>query len=319
MHGGVLACDDFGGLHLLLVPEGRVAWRIDLEERPTALAATESGHWAAVHARGVTHGHGPNIQGLIELPGAVAACFRDEHTLAVLDESGRLEIHDLRGGARPIVVSLQARCNSLAWSACGWWLVASEKGVHRIDADGQNPLVYLKWSGSPVSALCASPGGGLCAFVTDEHYVVVFGVVKDINCGAIVYPERVAHELEFGPNDTLGVGLGLGDGNKIHLRQAGGVERTDPPPDRPTNRWLIKLGHDTAEIERSLQLEAAHREGRVRFEGSTMIVDPAPAKPVPVAQVTAVPAAQATGQRSGVVIAVVVAVLLLVAGILLVL
>jgi len=43
------------------------------------------------------------------------------------------------------------------------------------------------------------------------------------------------------------VGLELGDGNKIDLVR-GGAHRTDPPPGRTINRWMVKLGFDPKEV-----------------------------------------------------------------------
>lgn len=274
VHGGVLACDETGSLVLILVPEGSEAWRLQLGVQPSALAATESGHWAAVHDMGIVYGHGPKHLGEINLQSATAAVFRDDHTLAIVGSGGQLEIRDLQTNGRK-TVELGSPCVAVAWSALGWWLVASEQGVHRVEADGSAALRYLKWSGKPISALAASKAGGLCAFVTEEHYVCVFGVVRDINCGAIVYPERVAYEVEFGPGNMLGIGIGMGDGNKIDLTRSGGVARTDPPPGRPINRWLLQVGHDPADVEQALQLEREYVAGRIRFEGSTMITVPA--------------------------------------------
>jgi hypothetical protein len=275
VHGGVLATDETGALILLLVPEGSVAWRIELGVRTTALTATESGYWAAVHEHGVVHGHGPEQRGTLDMRAARAAAFRDEQTLAIVGDDGRLEIWDLAAG-RHASVELGSACNSVAWSALGWWLVAAEDGVHRVEADGSAGLRFLKWSGDPIYGLCASKAGGLCAFVTDSRYVVVFGVVRDINCGTIIYPERVAYELEFGPANMLGVGIGMGDGNKIDLTREGRVARTDPPPDRPRNRWLLQLSYDVEEVGQALELERAYQAGRIRFEGRDMITTSAP-------------------------------------------
>jgi hypothetical protein len=277
--GGVLAIDEAGTL-ILLGTEGEVAWRSELGVAPIALAATESGRWAVVHDRGALYGRGREQEGSIDLPGATSAAFSDDDQLALLGEGGRLEICNLRSN-RQTSVELGVTCDSVAWSALGWWLVAAEGGVHRIDADGSNPIRFLKWSGGSLSSICASKAGGLCAFVTEAKYVVIFGVVRDINCGTIAYVERTAYELEFGPGTLLGIGIGLGDGNKVDLSRTG-ISRTDPPPDRPRNRWLVKVGHDPAEVERALELEILYQAGRIRSEGndmSTVAGEPAPASP----------------------------------------
>jgi hypothetical protein len=293
---GVLATDSTGALIMLAVPNGTVAWQTDLGVQPIALAATESGRWAVVHDRGVLYGRGPRQEGSVDLLEATAAAFANDDTLALLGEGGRLEICDLRSH-RQTAVELGVRCNSIAWSALGWWLVAAEGGVYRIDADGGNPIRFLKWSGGSISSICASKAGGLCAFVTESHYVPIFGVVRDINCGTVIYPERTAYELEFGPDVLFGIGIGLGDGNKIDLRRAGGVARTDPPPDRPRNRWLIQSSYDPADVEQALQLEAAYKGGLIRFEGRDMItLGGAEAKPAPASTPVSPPPSQTAAE-----------------------
>jgi hypothetical protein len=279
VEGGVLAVDEGGTLVHISVPSGEVTWRVELGVLPKGLAATPDGRWAAVHDGGVIHGRGREREGTVDLPSACAAVFhRDGHTLGVVSETGTLTICEL-DQRRQSTVEIGSACNSVAWSNLGWWLVAAEDGVHRVEADGSAQLRFLKWKGEPLRSVCASKAGGLCAFVTEDHYVVIFGVVRDLNCGTIIYPERVAYELEFGPDNMLGVGLGMGDGNKIDLSTSGSVARTDPPPDRPRNRWLLQVSHDPEEVGRALNFERAYLAGQIEVVGNEIRATEAPAEP----------------------------------------
>lgn len=245
----ILALDAAGHL-TALTSAGATSWSLELGVEPTALAAHPGGAWAVVHGAGVVVGKGGAIERRADLPGAIGAAFDDAGGLALLSPDELV----LPGGGR---VELPHVANSLAWSARGWWLVATKAGVYRINA-GATPDLYLRWSGEhPATRLAASADGKLCAFGVGAQAVAVFGVERDVNCGAIVYLERTAGELEWGPGSYLGIGIGLGDGNKIDVR-TGATSRTDPPADRPRNRWALKVGLDLAAISGVLG-SAGHR------------------------------------------------------------
>lgn len=255
----ILALDADGTLHGLDPATGARAWALSLSGEGQALAATEAGRWAAVHGQRVTWGEGAQRRGEVAVPGARLAAFDPSgRVLAVVTAEGAFHTVALPDGAPSPAQPLGHAATGLAYSHLGWWLVSTTRGVFRIPVAGGEPQLYLKWGGSepPVGVTC-SLDGRLCAFTTEAKAVVLFGVDRDTNLGAIVYLDRTPGELEFGPDAWLGIGLGLGDGNKIGLTGAGTC-RTDPPPGRPINRWMVKLGFDPQEIiaARSAPLES---------------------------------------------------------------
>ncbi len=245
----VLALDAQGTLYGLDPRSGKRAWTLGMGAPGLALAATEAGRWAAVHGNGVTWGEGSGQLGELEVAGARHAAFDPTgQTLAIVTEDGTLSTVKL-GGALGPGRALGYGATGLAYSRLGWWLVSTTRGVFRVPVDGGEPELYLKWGGDdhPVGVTC-SLNGRLCAFVTERKVVVLFGVERDANCGAIIYPEREVGELEFGPQAWLGIGLGLGDGNKVDLLDGSSCSRTDPPPGRPRNRWALQLSFDADEV-----------------------------------------------------------------------
>jgi hypothetical protein len=244
----ILALDVEGTLYGLDPGTGERAWRLDVGSKGLALAATEAGRWAAVHAGGIAWGEGSQRRGELAIAGARFAAFDPSgRVLAVVTAEGGFCTVEL-GGKQSPTQALGFASTGLAFSRLGWWLVSTARGVFRIPFAGGEPQLFLKWGGDapPVGVTC-SLNGRVCAFTTEGKVVVLFGVEHDANLGAIVYLDREPGELEFGPEAWLGVGLGLGDGNKIDLLH-GGAHRTDPPPGRTINRWMVKLGFDPKEV-----------------------------------------------------------------------
>lgn len=245
----VLALDAGGTLYGLDPLTGQRSWEVPVGSGPRMLEATSTGRWAVVHDGGVSWGEGPQQRGHLTVPGARFARFDPSgQVLAIVDAEGAFVAAPVEGPVGP-ATPLGFAPTGLAHSRLGWWLVSTTRGVFRVPTGGGEPQLYLKWGGDspPVGVVC-STNGRLCAFVTEDKAVVIFGVERDANLGAIVYHDRTPSELEFGPAGWLGVGIGRGDGNKINLLQAHACHRTDPPPDRPRNRWMVQLGYSPEEI-----------------------------------------------------------------------
>lgn len=244
----VLALDVGGTLYGLDPSTGERAWVLPIGPGARVLDATEAGRWVVVHDGGLSFGEGPQQHGHLSVPGARFARFDPSgQVLAVVDADGNFGTAPV-GGPLGSMAPLGFAPTGLAHSRLGWWLVSTTRGIFRVPATGGEPQLYLKWGGdSPPEGVVCSRNGRLCAFITEGNVVVLFGVEHDTNCGAIVYADRQVGELEFGPQAWLGVGIGLGDGNKIDLLR-GACHRTDPPPDRPRNRWMLQLGFEPEEI-----------------------------------------------------------------------
>ncbi len=245
----VLALDRAGTIYGLDPSTGQRAWQHAIGREGLGLAATEHGRWAVVHAEGVAWGEGAQPLGSVPLADARHAAFDPSgEVLAIVTADGTLTLTPLAGGV-PTILALGFAATGLCHSRLGYWLVSTARGVFRVPVDGREPELYLKWGGDdPPTGIVCSGNGRLCAFTTESRVVVLFGVERDLNCGAIIYADREVGELEFGPDAWLGVGIGLGDGNKIDLLRSGACRRTDPPPGRTRNRWMLQLGFDPEEI-----------------------------------------------------------------------
>ena len=246
----VLALDAAGTLYGIDPLSGRCVWRAAVGASQS-LTAVESGRWVVVGPGGLSWGDGPQHVGTHELTGIrAAACDPSGATVAVVTERGEMSVLSLGSSAQLVggPHALGFEGTGVAFSGLGWWLVSTTRGIFRVPTTGGTPELFLKWGGeSPPAGVVCSTNGRLCAFRAGTEAVAIFGVEVDVNCGAIVYMDRQPGELEFGPDAWLGIGLGSGDGNKIDLL-TGACHRTDPPADRPRNRWMLQVGVDPAEV-----------------------------------------------------------------------
>ena len=251
-HDTILVLDQAGVLTHLDPDDGSTREVVNLESPAIALCATPSGHWAVVHTDGVTVGRGDHIDTRISGgnircaalgEGAATLAIADGNSVSVYDDNfsflARQEVEEPPTG--------------LAWSDDGWWLVTLPHRVFTYSPDLAHRNVLTNYEEGGLSGGVVSPTGRIVAFRIGEKFVAIMGVEHG-QLGSIEYPERKVGELEFGPHPFLGIGLGLGDGNRISLKDEE-VCRTDPPPGRTVNRWLVASGIDVAKVEQELHSE----------------------------------------------------------------
>jgi hypothetical protein len=244
----VLALDAQGNLYGLDPRTGARAWVRPIGPDPRSLTALESGRWAVAHGEGITWGDVAQPGGEVPLGGAQYAAFDPTgQRLAYVTAAGDFGV--VTPGQPPgPTQALGFASTGLAHSRLGYWLVSTTRGIFRVPTEGGEPELFLKWGGEhPPEGVVCSRNGRVCAFAVGTDCVALFGVEVDTNCGGIVYHDREVGELDFGPEAWLGIGIGRGDGNKIDLLH-GSCHRTDPPPDRPRNRWMVQLGFEPDDV-----------------------------------------------------------------------
>jgi hypothetical protein len=236
----ILVLEASGILTRLQADNGSTLGQIELKAKCHALAATPAGDWAAVTATGVIVGRRDAIVGRIDLPGATHAAWAiTDDRLAIADGK---HVHLYDKSSRVATRAIEDAITGLAASAIGDWLVTT---THRLllfshDLSGATGLATLR--DAQLSGGVVSPTGQFVAFRIDHDRVAVLGM-KVGQIGLISYPDREVGELEFGPHPELGIGIGQGDGNLMSLLH-NQARRTDPPPDRQRNRWLIGVMMD---------------------------------------------------------------------------
>jgi hypothetical protein len=145
---------------------------------------------------------------------------------------------------------LPASTTGLAWCPSGEWLLSTPKALVLFDRNLSTWETLVSVDDLKLSGAVASPNGKFFAFRIDRDCVGIVGRVVG-QLGTVQYRGRTVGELEFGPHPNLGIGIGMGDGNLVSLL-SDQVHRTDPPPGRTRNRWLVGVSIDTTKVAAEL-------------------------------------------------------------------
>lgn len=155
-------------------------------------------------------------------------------------------------------VKAPSAVHAIAWRAsssggetsAGEWIVLTPRGLARLSPDASE-LVWLAGADVERGDLSVTRDGALIAARLDDRRVALFAGADGEPLGVISCIERVLGRVAFGPDGWLGVGLDLGDANKIELA-TGQARRTDPHEGRPRNRWLLLVKLEEERIAASL-------------------------------------------------------------------
>lgn len=167
--------------------------------------------------------------------GPTAIAVAPSGARAVAEAGGRLL---LQGQEAEKSLELGGPIQSVAWHPRGFWLAAVEDRLLRVDATTHLVEPYTRASGSTITAVACNPD--TVALVLDEKTAVALSHPSKDTRGNASYFDRKIIGVALGPAPWLGVGLDLGDGNKIDLA-TGAVCRTDTHPGRDHHRWMLQV------------------------------------------------------------------------------
>jgi hypothetical protein len=257
--GAFVACDR----HL-----GEVVRTIALERLATGLAVARGGVVAVLGASSVNlvRAHGEEMRREIDVPGASAvAVDADGRRVAVGTRDGAVRVFDVASGEERGSSRVPAPVKGLCWSPRGYWLAATASGIARVGAGGQDTQRLVGTDDLELGSLTCSEEGALLAVRVGTTKVAIFDLLDGKVQGVVEY-ERTVGQVDFGPGATLGIGLDLGDGNKVDLL-TGAVSRTDPHPGRKRNSWVLMCDPKTDQIARVLE-RAGNPGAFSRMEGA---------------------------------------------------
>jgi WD40 repeat protein len=239
--GAVVAVDAGGTLVVCDRDSGEVKSTLALERLATGLAAAPSGIVAVLGASSVNVVHAAGTGARREIDVADAATLALDAAgkrVAVGSADGTVRVFDAGSGKERGSSKVPAPAKGIAWSPRGYWIVASGSGLCRVSADGSDTRGLVNTEDLVLSSVAVSEDGSIVAVRVGDQKVGLFDLLDFKFQGVIQYPERTVGQVSFGPGSWLGVGLDLGDGNKVDLL-TGAVHRTDPHEGRVRNRWVL--------------------------------------------------------------------------------
>jgi hypothetical protein len=242
--GVFVACDR----HL-----GEVTRTVALERLATGLAASRGGVVAVLGASSVNlvRATGEELRREIDVPGATAVALdADGRRVAVGTKEGAVRVFDVQSGEERGSSRVAAPVKALCWSPRGYWLASTGSNIARVAAGGKDAGALVPTDDLDLGSLAVSEEGALVAVRVGDRKVAIFDLLDGKFQGVVQY-ERTVGQVEFGPGAMLGIGLDLGDGNKVDLL-TGDVSRTDPHPGRTRNRWVLIADPKTDQIARVL-------------------------------------------------------------------
>lgn len=247
----VILVDRDGLLTCLDRQSGRVSGKVDCGRPATGLAATRKGRWAVLHEDGVTFGRFIEKPRYVKAARATAVAFSDRSDELAIAASNQLLLLDekLRILNR---LEFPSDLTGLAWGANGQWLVTLADRLELVTPGLTRRRVVLRVNDGGFAGGVMSPTGQLIAFRIEDQRVAVF----DLNAtqlGLVKYLDREAKELEFGSSSLLGIGIGYGDANLIHLAEKR-VSALKRPDGESTNHWYVHTSIEYEQIRTMLAI-----------------------------------------------------------------
>jgi hypothetical protein len=180
------------------------------------------------HAGGTTQTIAENAATCIALAPDGATLFATANEVVVLGVDGTRK------------ATATAGVRAAAWHpGAKGWLLGVEAAVLKWDGNNQVTHVTNLPAGSKLDFLAASTWA--IAIGWNRNMVAALDWPSRDTLGTLRYLERKVEGIAFGPWPWLGVGLDLGDGNKLNLESIA-LHRSDTHPGREHHRWMVSVG-----------------------------------------------------------------------------
>lgn len=215
---------------------GTEIWRHSLDGAGFSVAVLGI-HWAVAFTDTVLRGDGANIGKSYPASGVEVVALGPSDALAVGTIDGLSVVHP-DGVAQTGLDNI----SGVAPAPDGGWYVTAGHKLFHLDA-ALEVAGGAQMSETAFSMPVVSPSGRYVAVRVDDDYVSVYTTNGLIQAGWIAYKERSIGALAFGPKDWLGVAVGEGHANKIHLGD-GSISRTDEHPGRARSSWMLSFKAD---------------------------------------------------------------------------
>jgi len=245
----VVTVDEKGTLLACERDTGEVIRELDLGIEPHSLCSSRAGVVAVVGPGAVVLVAADGATSRLEIAGAAAAALDPEgKRIGVGTEQGEFHVFDV-ATAKPLGMGRSSSpFKGVSWNVCGFFIATTGEGVVKVTADGGKIEHLINTDDLSLSSVSCSEDGSLCALRVGTTKACVFDLL-DYQFQGVAQYERTVGQVDFGPGGWLGIGLDLGDGNKIDVL-SNAVCRTDPHPGRKRNSWVLLADFKTEQIQR---------------------------------------------------------------------
>jgi hypothetical protein len=212
---------------------GAEQWTHTLEGAAFSVAVADD-HWAVAFADTVARGEGAQIVKEYPASGVQVVAFGPNDALAVGTSSGLSVV-----GQDGVTQAQLDDITGVAAAPTGGWYVTAGPKLFHLD-DEMDVIGGTQMSDTIFSMPFVSPSKRYVAVRVDDDYVSVYTTDGLKQAGWVAYKERTIGAVTFGPKDWLGVAVGTGHANKMHLG-AGMICRTDEHPGRARSSWMLSF------------------------------------------------------------------------------
>lgn len=244
----VIALDESGAVSLFNPAKDEILKTLESGGAPTAFAAHADGRIAVGLDAAIVLFDGDGSKREINIASASALAFSGDASLLAAGKSdGSIQVISAESGESVAQTNIGEPVRSIAWNAGNFWIASGGDRVFRIEQDGDQHDQLTRASGMNPDCIVCSPDGSLLGMRLDAATVVVLAYPSKNTAATIQYIERKAYGLAFGPAPYFGIGMDLGDGNKINLSTKA-VHRTDTHPGRDHHRWMLSVAIDKSSL-----------------------------------------------------------------------
>lgn len=216
---------------------GNELWQHALDGVAFSVAANGT-QWAVAFTDTVVRGDGATVGKSYPASGVCVVALRGDE-LAVGTAEGLSVV-----GSDGVGQTGLDNITGVAPAAKGGWYVTAGAKLFHLDA-GLDVVGGAQMSDTIFSMPVVSPSGRYVAVRVDDDYVSVYTTNGLSQAGWIAYKERTIGAVVFGPKDWLGIAVGEGHANKIHLG-GGQICRTDEHPGRARSSWMLSYKAEDA-------------------------------------------------------------------------
>jgi WD40 repeat protein len=263
-----MAVDERGTLSAFEAKSGSLLGRVDTGSGARAMAAMPDGLCAIISRSGVAVADDEGVHRRLTVNDPQCVAWSTDGMLLVGSGDGTLTV--FAGEDAPMQSEqLDEPIGAVAWHPQGFWIVAAGITVYRLDPAGLERITGGP-ADMPIGSIACAQSGHIAMRLGDKTALVLQYPSRETDA-TISYFDRDITDVCFGPDPWLGIGMNLGDGNKINL-ETGATHRTDTHPGRDHHSWALSVSTGKARGGDPVPAEAGGDQAPVEYSKSDTIV-----------------------------------------------